>query len=896
MVQCFVAECDHSYSKNQCSFFRLPSNIRTRRKWEQLCGRPPDCSNENSRICSCHFVGGTKSAAPSVFKWREEKLSCFTASHTDLKEEPEEKDIMSSAPGSAASLSRAGGEEMITRFKQEETETEISRFQTTPAGNQRRSDQNVSETENKILETQNLTSLERILPPDYTHHLCSYTSSGDDSQFGVVFRCQFRLALKSEAELLQWLSRFQEQSGLTWRKSKTYPAVGPVTKFRVDLRCHHNTRAKIESSRRTRNTGCPATVYLVVKNTTYSRGRESRSGDSHLREGLSAVITLRHEHNHRVAATDPLCWSDVSAATAEKLKTLFQNGHSPSSALETLKYDLQEENGDDSPDLSACPDVHYCHKLYFEIFQKAYQAPSWEEILHDIRQQIEKYNSEQGEDSLAVDTTEDGQVVVAVCTPLMKSVHTRIAESGDVLLINSFWSCDDKNLKIFVLLCHSAERGLPLGVIITSEETQSTISAGLQLLKTLIPRRNFFGCHGGPRTIALSEDCTPLRQALKEAYPEASFLLCAFHLMQEMRQWLRDNSNKITKPERSQLLDLFRRMISARCEDFLQSHYDAIRSNPLAAKHPEFVQRLEETYERRETWAACFQDDLPSSYAGFAKRILKDKVLHQLKAFNLIQMVHFVQTRMEAHYIHQLTLGVNNGNLCQQSEAYISEVTRSNIVQQDEENYIVVGETSDIQHRVNITLRTCTCPVGVATGSCEHLNAVRAQRLQEVFYEITNNTDSTIKQELKKHDISNADVGRDAAVVMDTEQAQASQTPAGTTSCLVEELMQVFDSIRDKVLNDPHTFTIPVQRFVSHYKNIKSDADLASALSVFGTRNCRRTSFRKAAAGEHGTLNSGRLLKRIKKEHSYPSWTRKRAMSQSLEFCMDHNTSDENKT
>lgn len=59
-------------------------------------------------------------------------------------------------------------------------------------------------------------------------------------------------------------------------------------------------------------------------------------------------------------------------------------------------------------------------------------------------------------------------------------------------------------------------------------------------------------------------------------------------------------------------------------------------------------------------------------------------------------------------------------------------------MQQDEENYTLVGVTSDIQYHVNITLRTCTCPVGVATGRCQHLQAVRMQRLQEVFYEITN--------------------------------------------------------------------------------------------------------------------------------------------------------------
>ncbi|XP_046699061.1 uncharacterized protein LOC124381463 isoform X1 [Silurus meridionalis] len=112
MVQCFAAECDHSYSKNQCSFFRLPSDIRARRKWEQLCGnsflsacvrvcvrRPPDISNENSRICSCHFEGGMKSAAPTVFKWTEKVTSSTTSPPVDPKEEVEEKDIMSAAPG-----------------------------------------------------------------------------------------------------------------------------------------------------------------------------------------------------------------------------------------------------------------------------------------------------------------------------------------------------------------------------------------------------------------------------------------------------------------------------------------------------------------------------------------------------------------------------------------------------------------------------------------------------------------------------------------------------------------------------------------------------------------------------------------------------------------------------
>ncbi|KAL7856359.1 hypothetical protein AOLI_G00199630 [Acnodon oligacanthus] len=134
MVQCFVAECDHSYSKSQCSFFRLPSDVQARRRWEKLSGRPPDCSNENSRICSCHFIGGVKAAGPSLFKWSQEKISYFQASARVLKEEPEEKDIMGSQGGpgrpsqqKAAMDADAGDEEAeqtMMHFKEEESETE----------------------------------------------------------------------------------------------------------------------------------------------------------------------------------------------------------------------------------------------------------------------------------------------------------------------------------------------------------------------------------------------------------------------------------------------------------------------------------------------------------------------------------------------------------------------------------------------------------------------------------------------------------------------------------------------------------------------------------------------------------------------------------------------------
>ena len=43
-----------------------------------------------------------------------------------------------------------------------------------------------------------------------------------------------------------------------------------------------------------------------------------------------------------------------------------------------------------------------------------------------------------------------------------------------------------------------------------------------------------------------------------------------------------------------------------------------------------------------------------------AVKVLKEKVLHRLKAYNATQLVDFIITRMEAYYIRRLTDVANN--------------------------------------------------------------------------------------------------------------------------------------------------------------------------------------------------------------------------------------------
>ena len=91
------------------------------------------------------------------------------------------------------------------------------------------------------------------------------------------------------------------------------------------------------------------------------------NSDNHIKEGYLFKITLHHEHNHPLESAEAFRYRPVSEETIEKLKSLFQNGHSPSSALDTIKYDLQEQHGENylyaAADRSVCPESDFCYRL-----------------------------------------------------------------------------------------------------------------------------------------------------------------------------------------------------------------------------------------------------------------------------------------------------------------------------------------------------------------------------------------------------------------------------------------------------------------------------------------------------------------------------------------------------
>ncbi|KAJ8272503.1 hypothetical protein GJAV_G00089910 [Gymnothorax javanicus] len=291
----------------------------------------------------------------------------------------------------------------------------------------------------------------------------------------------------------------------------------------------------------------------------------------------------------------------------------------------------------------------------------------------------------------------DNQLLIAICTPLMKRVHSQIQQSGEMVFVDSSGNCDRRNHCIFLLMTHSTAGGSPLEILITASENQATVTAALQLLNSVLPAERFFGRREeGPR-VMLADDCLALRQSLDAVYPGATIILCVFHLLQALWRGLQGADSRPYSPE--------------------------------AAK---FLRHLAEVFKKREEWAICLQSELPTrgrhanSYVESAMRILKEKVFCRLKAYNVTQMLSFVTTRLEQYYIRHLT-DVANNRVKRIKHVQHEDVDCEAIVQQDQMNYIVPSSSGHEEHHVNMALGSCSCALGISGGTCKHQSAVASK-------------------------------------------------------------------------------------------------------------------------------------------------------------------------
>ncbi|XP_064622685.1 uncharacterized protein LOC135484914 [Lineus longissimus] len=582
------------------------------------------------------------------------------------------------------------------------------------------------ECDNSSLSDPKYAQLKGILSDEYEYRLCSFSECPTSGGFTATIR----LPLRSKDEAKSWKKEFQECSKSTFRVSKTYPHVGEKVIFKEDLRCQHKTRTEC-SRLSSKNTKCSATMTISVKR--IEKGR-CRSKDAHL-QIFPMIVNMNFIHNHLLNSADALRHRDVSEEVTKKFLTMFEAGHSPSSALELHKYDMQIDHQDDfifaSADRAKIPDLQWCYRLYHTIAKKAY-GNSDLNMMKDLEKLVERLNSE-GETIIKMSTS-DNQLIVAICTPLMKRVHQMVEQSGEMTFVDSSGNMDRHNLRLFLLMTHSCCGGLPLGCLITSTETESTIKSALELLKSIILNEAFYGRGVEGSIIFMTDDCEAERKALKSAFPKSTPILCVFHVLQAAWRWLWDSKNQIAMKHRQQLFHLVKDMMYADDKASLVERYEATRNDTTATSYPSFMTYVSKLYDRRHLWAVCFRDDMPirgnntNNFCEAAMRVLKEKILLRMKAYNALQLVEFVVTRLESFYERRLVDVANNRLDYVRHSKYFpvdNKVSLSDIKQLSSNVYTVPSETKkDTIYTVNTEVGLCTCHIGKNGGPCKHQVAV----------------------------------------------------------------------------------------------------------------------------------------------------------------------------
>ena len=400
-------------------------------------------------------------------------------------------------------------------------------------------------------------------------------------------------------------------------------------------------------------------------------------------------LFINWEHNHSIQSAHALSFRPLSEGTMCKFEEYFKQGHSPSSAMHlhglnlAVEYEGREEklqrvSADRSQTLLPM-DVYYlyrkwrvknlgeeCGERMFDRLDEAVIAYNKEFSAVGGKALLQRYDKEHSEsvwEKYAKISTEQ-PLVLAICTPLMCRAHSLLRQSGELVYCDSTASLDRYNCPTFIISTSSSAGGIPLGIVITSGESEAVLTEAFSLLKKILPEKAFYGQgYQGPE-LCITDDCDAERGALKNNWQKITLLLCVFHFLQSWWRWLWDNTHGIHKYDRQPIILKVKKLVYARRKSELQLCYDNLMKQDApesyVTKYPQLAKRLEQFWERRNEWAISYRIDLmtrsnhTNNYAEAGMRILKEIVFGRVKAYNLVQMFQFVTTTMEAYFTTRL--------------------------------------------------------------------------------------------------------------------------------------------------------------------------------------------------------------------------------------------------
>ena len=292
--------------------------------------------------------------------------------------------------------------------------------------------------------------------------------------------------------------------------------------------------------------------------------------------------------------------------TKEQFFDYFDQGHALNLAVEYDGKDKRYEIAHADRSINPLPkDVYYLFKKWRET---RHGKESGEEMFSYLEKVIEKYNKEHEHENgraylqryknKRTEKTWDGEIksqplVLAVCTPLMARAHQLIKQAGEVVYCDSTSSLDRYNCPTFILSTCSSAGGIPLGVVITSGESEDVITEATTFLKGVLPPDAFYGRRSAGPDVCITDDCTAERAALHNTWPKMELLLCIFHYLQIWWSWLWDAKHGIATKDWQTIILLVK--VYSKTEFELEKRYSLLmkQTQQLHSYVPQFCKKTE---------------------------------------------------------------------------------------------------------------------------------------------------------------------------------------------------------------------------------------------------------------------------------------------------------------
>lgn len=567
---------------------------------------------------------------------------------------------------------------------------------------------------------------ERVL----NEHKVTYFANSVAGKFEVKVYCKLDQD-DYDASCTRFVEQFAAETKTEWIVYKRY---GNQKKqiFRKTFKCQHSSVNKVKGERkytqRVRDRTCNATIDFKVKKVC----RNTWKNDPILKTGLNCIIHIAFDHNHSVVVAEAFSYLRCSKETVQMFRSYFDSGMTPAAAKNYHEIQLIDSSDDENEILKTLanakinPTLRQIIHLFANWRKEKYGDRDQASVMEILKKKIEVVKEAGHELSI----NEESNTVVVV-TPIMRRVFA-LEEAQEMIFVDSSGSCDQTNTCVTFVFCGSKVGALPLGCILHTALTEESYITAFTLLKNTLESNE--NKHFSPSVI-MTDDCSAERNALQKVFPNASLLLCTFHVCQAVWRWLWDRDHNIDKDDRQTIMSQFQKVLYAETTGIAHECFENL-IKIVKVKYPVAKKHFEALWTRKSEWCLVYREHLvtrgnnTNNFCEASIRIFKDVVLQRCRAFNSCALVDFICNVFDGYHKRRLIEFANSRRdqkLSYHYAKFLNKIDTTQIMKRNDFEYKVTSKKGDDIYTVNVKWQTCDCDYGRGGRYCKHMCAVEVK-------------------------------------------------------------------------------------------------------------------------------------------------------------------------